>query len=465
MEKPHILLVTFPSQGHINPGLQFAKRLTKIGVKVTFSTSVSAHRRMTKNTTTESLISYAPFSDGYDEGFKSGVDDLNHFMMSMRRFGSQNLKAIISEKINQGPPFTSIVYSILIPWVGKLARELHIPSTHLWNQPATLFDIYYDYFRGYGDVITDHISDPSYVVNLPHLPPLATRDLPSFFSPSNQYSFALTLFKEQFEILDEETNPKVLVNTFDALEAEPLSAVDKYKLVGVGPLIPSAFLDGKDPSDTSFGGDLFKGSKDYIEWLNTKPEASVIYVSFGSISVLSRTQMEEMGRALLDTGRPFLWVIREGGVDGQEKEKDKLSCKEELEKQGMIVPWCTQVEVLSHPSVGCFVTHCGWNSTSESLASGVPVVACPQWTDQTTNAKLIADVWKTGVRLIRNEEGIAKAPEMKRCLEVAMENEELRRNAKKWKDLAREAAKEGGSSYKNIKEFVDEVNGTVLSHH
>ena len=59
----------------------------------------------------------------------------------------------------------------------------------------------------------------------------------------------------------------------------------------------------------------------------------------------------------------------------------------------------SQVEVLSHGSLGCFVTHCGWNSTMESLGSGVPMVAFPQWTDQGTNAKMVQDVWKTGVRV------------------------------------------------------------------
>ena len=107
--------------------------------------------------------------------------------------------------------------------------------------------------------------------------------------------------------------------------------------------------------------------------------------------------MEEIGHGLLKCGSPFLWVIREE-QDG-DKMEDKLSCKDELEKQGKIVSWCSQVEVLKHPSVGCFLTHCGWNSTLESIASKVPIVACPLWNDQVCNAKLIHDIWKNGVRV------------------------------------------------------------------
>ncbi|PON71547.1 UDP-glucuronosyl/UDP-glucosyltransferase, partial [Parasponia andersonii] len=82
-----------------------------------------------------------------------------------------------------------------------------------------------------------------------------------------------------------------------------------------------------------------------------------------------------------------------------DKGGDELSCREELEKLGMIVPWCSQLEDLSSESFRCFVTHCVWNSTLESLASGVLMVAFPMWSDQRTNSKLIEEVWKTGVRV------------------------------------------------------------------
>ncbi|XWS44828.1 hypothetical protein CRYUN_Cryun15aG0082500 [Craigia yunnanensis] len=200
-----------------------------------------------------------------------------------------------------------------------------------------------------------------------------------------------------------------------------------------------------------------------IEWLNSKPESSVIYVSFGSLSVLAKPQMEELAKGLLEIGRPVLWVIRENGVEQKEEDQEGLRCRKELEMQGMIVPWCSQVEVLSHPSVGCFVTHCGWNSTFESLVSGVPMVTFPQCSDQPTNAKLVQDVWKTGVRVRENEERIVEGCEIKRCLELVMgggeRGEEMKRNAKKWKYLAREAAKENASSDKNLKTFVDELTG------
>ncbi|RVW67418.1 Crocetin glucosyltransferase, chloroplastic [Vitis vinifera] len=429
MGQHHFLIISLPLQGHINPALQFAKRLIRTGAHVTFAVSVSAHRRMPKDPTLPGLT-LVLFSDGYDDGIKYSDDHVQHSMSEIKRCGPETLRRITAMSADQGRPVTCLLHTILLTWAAELARSLQVPSALLWIQSATVFTIFYHYFNGYGDVVGDC---------------------------SNE---------EEMEALRKETNPKMLVNTFDALEAEALRAVDKVEVMGIGPLVPYAFLDAKDPSDTSFGGDILQDPSDCIDWLNSKPKSSVVYVSFGTLCVLSKQQMEKIARALLHSGRPFLWVIRSAPGNG-EVEEEKLSCREELEEKRMIVAWCPQLDVLSHPSLGCFITHCGWNSTLECLASGVPVVAFPQWTDQGTNAKLIEDLWKTGVRVTANEEGIVESEEIKRCLEVVMgrgeRGEELRRNAGKWKDLAREAVKDGGSSDYNLKVFLDELGqGSIL---
>ncbi|KAF1875689.1 hypothetical protein Lal_00006319 [Lupinus albus] len=466
----HFLLVAYPAQGHINPALQFAKRLIHLGAHVTFSTTLHLHRRISNKLTIPGL-NYVPFSDGYDNGFKAKHEsDFALYQSELKIRGSEFLSNIILSNAKDGShPFTCVVYTLILSWVAEVARGFHLSSALLWVQPATVFDIFYYHSHGYSDYIYDKTKDKesssSCSIELPGLPLLlAPNDLPSYLvassSSSNWSSVFLPMFEGHFRVLDNETNPIVLVNTFEALESEALRVVDKLNVISIGPLIPF---------DTSYGGDICHSSDDYIEWLDSKPELSVVYVSFGSFLVLSKIQTEELARALLDCGHPFLWVIREkektGEEENEKEEDEELSCIEELEKNGKIVKWCSQVEVLSHPSLGCFLTHCGWNSTMECLVSGVPVVAFPQKTDQKTNAKLIEDLWKIGVRVdhVVNDEEIVKGEEIKKCLEVVMGNgekgEELRRNAKKWKGLAKEALKEGGSSHKNLRGFLDEIVG------
>uniref|UniRef100_A0A7N2LW51 Glycosyltransferase n=1 Tax=Quercus lobata TaxID=97700 RepID=A0A7N2LW51_QUELO len=395
-------------------------------------------------------LSFATFSNGYNDGVVP-VEDRDKGWDQLKRNGSKALVDLIVSTANK----QCIVYTMLQHWATDVARELHLPSALLWIQPAMVLDICYCYYNGFADVIGNDDDDwPSCSIQLPGLPLLlATRDLPSFLLASNPYAFVHPIFQAQLEALEKESIPRVLVNTFDALEPEALKALEKLNLVAIGPLVPNAILGGRDSCN---------GSNDYIEWLNSKSESSVIYVSFGSLLVLNKQQMEEIARRLLDCGRPFLWVIRAKESGEEEKEEEKLSCREELEQMGMIVPWCSQVEVLSHPSLRCFVTHCGWNSTLESLVSGVPMVAFPHRLDQGTNAKLIEDVWKTGVRVMENKDGIVEGDEIRRHLELVVgdgeRGEAIRRNAKKWKELALEAANEvGSSSYNNLKAFVDEI--------
>ncbi|KAF7112282.1 hypothetical protein RHSIM_RhsimUnG0244800 [Rhododendron simsii] len=232
-------------QGHINPGLQYAKRLTKMGVEVTYATAFSALNRMTKSAATPPGLTFFGFSDGHDGGWD--MDNVDHQMEELKRRGSEAVAKLIISQAEKGKPFMHVVYTTLIPWAGQVAHDLHVPSTFLWIQPATILDIYYYYLNGYGDSIGKNMNDPSWSVELPGLPPVTGSDLPSVLLASNTYNFALPLLKQHFDMLDAQNNPKVLVNSFDALESEALRAIEKLNLVAIGPLIPSAFLGGKDP--------------------------------------------------------------------------------------------------------------------------------------------------------------------------------------------------------------------------
>ncbi|XP_074577113.1 UDP-glycosyltransferase 75C1 [Curcuma longa] len=459
--RQHYLVATFPFQGHINPALHLAKHLARAapGAHVTFSTSLSAHRRMfpsSPDSHSEDLLSYAPYSDGFDDGDTSGVLGFNRYMVEFKASGSRTFSRLIADLAADGRPVTCVIYTMLLPWAADVARDHGIPSVHYWIQPAAIFAIYYHYFHGYGALVDAHREDPSFVVTLPGLPPLQIRDLPSFLTAPDDHplSSVVGTLREGFAVLDWERNapsslralrPRILVNTFDELEPRAIAAVSEVEILTIGPLIPSW---------SSSGGDMFKADdKGYGEWLDAKPERSVVYVSFGSLHRCSALELEKLAAGLEATGRPYLWVVRK-----DDRDQAVGAAMLELEgPRGMVVEWCAQVRVLSHAAVGCFVTHCGWNSTLESLACGVPTVGVPRLSDQLSNAKMAKDEWGTGVTAEIGADGVVAAEELRRCVETVMGEESgegMRKRAREWKERARAAVSEGGSSDRNLRAFL-----------
>ena len=225
----------------------------------------------------------------------------------------------------------------------------------------------------------------------------------------------------------------------------------------IGPAIPSIYLDKRLEDDKEYGLNLFKPSMDTcMKWLETKKIGSVVYISFGSMAALGEEQMVEITSGLKNSNCYFLWVVRES-----ECKKLPSNFLQEIVEKGLVVSWCPQLEVLAHKAIGCFMTHCGWNSTLEALSLGVPMIAMPQWMDQTTNAKYIMDVWKVGVRIKVDEKGIVTKEEIELCIREVIggdRGKEMKRNLMKWMELAKEAVDKDGSSDKNIDEFVAKIS-------
>ena len=160
-----------------------------------------------------------------------------------------------------------------------------------------------------------------------------------------------------------------------------------------------------------------------------------------------------MRRGLEATGRPYLWVARTAADGGASSDGDPDP--DSGSARGLVVAWCDQVRVLAHPAVGCFVTHCGWNSALESVTRGVPMVAAPQWTDQPTVAWMVEARAGAGVRAGADGEGVVERGELRRCVEEVMGGggEAIRARCDRWRELAREAVAPGGTSERNLRAF------------
>jgi UDP:flavonoid glycosyltransferase YjiC (YdhE family) len=283
------------------------------------------------------------------------------------------------------------------------------------------------------------------------------RDLPTFIRTTDADDTMLTINIKRCE-LDAPAADGILLNTFDDLERVALDAI-RARLPNtftIGPLGPEVSPPSYLPSLTS---SLWKEDDRCVVWLDMQPaDGSVVYVNFGSITVVTREQMVEFARGLAAAGSPFLWVVRPDMVrDGVDMLPVPEGFAEEVAGRGLMVGWCDQEAVLGHRATGGFLSHCGWNSTVESLRARVPMLCWPFFSEQVTNCRYACDEWGVGVELSR-EAGQAEVEAAVR--ELMGDGEKaaaMRRKAAEWKEKAASAVAAGGSSQRNLDRFVDEV--------
>ncbi|CAK8578670.1 unnamed protein product [Lathyrus sativus] len=448
----HVLMVPYPSQGHINPMLQFSKRLSTKGVKVTMVTTIFISKTMHfKSSSLPSSLQFDFISDGYDQGGFYQVGNISTYLSHMKTIGSKDLKELIQKHNSSDYPIDCVVYDPLVQWVLDVAKEFDLLGVAFFTQMVAVNYIYYYVYHG---LLKLPIS--SLPISIPGLPLLEMKDTPSFVNHPGFYPAYYELVINQFCNIHKADI--ILVNSFYKLEDQAADSMSKVcPILTIGPAVPSFYLDKGVPNDKDNDLNLFELDSSAIDWLKSKAAGSVIYVSFGSMVCFSIEQMKEIALGLLASGSNFFWVI-----PNMEKKNISKELVEEIGSsgKGLIVNWIPQLEVLSNQAIGCFLTHCGWNSTLEALCLGVPMIGIPQWTDQPLNAKFVEDVWKVGIRVVVNENGIVTREEIVRCIREVLENDvgrEMRVNAKKWRELAVEAVSHGGTSDNNINQFVNRL--------
>ncbi|KAJ4842150.1 hypothetical protein Tsubulata_040833, partial [Turnera subulata] len=220
-------------------------------------------------------------------------------------------------------------------------------------------------------------------------------------------------------MIDTRTPSAVIWNTVECLEKPFLTELQKQCQVPSFPIGPMHKF-APDSSSNILGN----ADTGCITWLDKQTDNSVLYVC------IDEKEATEMAFALANGNQPFLWVQRPGLVIGCKwNEFLPEGFTQSVGQRGYIAKWAPQKEVLAHPAVGGFWSHCGWNSTLESATEGVPMICRPISGDQRVNARCASHVWGIGLQL---EEELLNRKEMERCVRKLMvdeEGEEMRQMA------------------------------------
>ncbi|GMH19635.1 hypothetical protein Nepgr_021476 [Nepenthes gracilis] len=296
------------------------------------------------------------------------------------------------------------------------------------------------------------------IFQVPGLPPFPATSMPLPLLDRNT-----EVYDEIVEIAAMMPNADgIIVNTFTSLEPKAVQALASEINIGDMPT-PAIYCTGPliMSSDKSGGAGGGSGMHECLTWLDSQPSRRVVFLCFGSLGVFSAEQLKEIATGLEISGQRFLWVVRSPPTGDRSKrfspppdpDLDLLLPNGFLDRtkdRGMVVKsWAPQVAVLSHESVGGFVTHCGWNSVLEAVCAGVPMVAWPLYAGQRFNKIMLVEEMKVALPINESEGGFVNSAEVagrvKQIIDSA-EGEEVRKRVVEMSNEAKVALSEAGSS-------------------
>ncbi|KAJ7548937.1 hypothetical protein O6H91_07G033700 [Diphasiastrum complanatum] len=478
----HVVVFAFHAQGHIIPAFNFSKQLASKGLFISF---VCAEHRMpgvrkihesqgsSSNIRLAALPERVPAGKlGVDQGLESFeyLVDIAETMEHDFELLMLDLLATQQSCSSPGAPIC-IISDLFLGWTQYVADKLKLPRYVFYPSPAAALCVamYLPNLIAQGlipikssESTKERESD---LISIPGIPPISPSDMPNALKescPIRRRDFAM----RNHLLLHKSSG--ILLNTFYELEQRSIEALqsdilnpNKVPIYPAGPILPEEI----------FGDNILHArpeivvsgvEKECLLWLNTRLPSSVLYISFGSIAVLSASQIREFALGLENSEQAFLWVLRPPPATDPTQSSIAAILPEGFQSRtqgrGLILSvWAPQLLILSHPSTGGFLTHCGWNSTLESICNCVPMLPFPQFAEQQIICNMLVNELKVGVEVKKGADGLAKSSEIEKVVRYVMRSEEggkMKARAGAMRKAAKTALLETGSSYKNLEAFL-----------
>ncbi|CAA6661203.1 unnamed protein product [Spirodela intermedia] len=455
----HIFIFPLMASGHLLPAVDIAKLFAEKGVRVSIITTAGEEPAIQASCRSSEagrrvrtlLVEWSSSAIGLPDSLSS-VKTLDMHMDFLMRTSA--LRPSFEQLVKDHHP-AAIVTDSFYPWTAEVAEEVGIPR--LVFDGRSFFTLCLSDKINLSTDTQESSADSGDRIVIPGIPHRIELIRSQLFDAKKMRPDFPDVFMKMKEA--EGRSYGTVVNSF--YELEPDYADHYRKVMGrkawhIGPVS----LCNKDPADSAMrGGRTTLEQTRCLTWLDSKAERSVLYVCFGSLSRFTETQLREIAGGLESSGHPFIWVVRNAGQGNYSGQWLPESFEERVVDSGtgmIIRGWAPQVLILNHVAIGGFLTHCGWNSSLESVAAGLPVVTWPIFADQFFNERLLVDLLKVGVDI-----GTVKAEEIAaavgRLMEDSPEAEERRSRARELKAAARWAMEEGGSSYNDLARLIQEL--------
>ncbi|WCJ17851.1 Anthocyanidin 3-O-glucosyltransferase [Euphorbia peplus] len=357
-------------------------------------------------------------------------------------------RSIDEAEVDSGKKITCLITDLTFSFaVGEIAKERNIPWIALWvPAPCSLPAFFhldllrhkYDNIDHIHNQITDRVLDI-----IPGLPPISFADLPMLefsglvekesIGPIRSVCSSMTRTIHEASV--------VVMNSYN--ELNPVLLIDYFNSKFQNLLFIGALTLSESSKEDVTG---------CLPWLDRQKPSSVVYICCGTGVGLPPEEITSLAEALESRNTPFLWSMKD-------ELKDHLPSGFLDKTNGKVVSWAPQSQILKHPSVGVYVTHCGFNSVFESIVGGVPMICRSVWIDNHINAKMVEEVWEIGVRV--NDGGKITKDGMMKSLEIIFENDQgkkIKENVNGLKHALIKAAGPDGVAGSDFKTLVQVIS-------
>lgn len=465
---PHFVIFPFMAKGHTIPLLYLARLLCQRNITVTIITtpanSPAIHSVLTGDHNIANIIEipFPKFIHGIPDGVESTDKLPSMSLFPLFASATKLMQPIFEQELEELQHVSCIISDTFLGWTQECADKFGIPRIGFFGMSCFAMTMYEILVRGKPHARTTSLDQP-FFISPNHFPKLKlTRN--DFDPPFNQLQpkgESIDFLMEQIFALSRSFG--LIVNSFHELES---SYADFWnRCFG-----PKAWCIGPFSSQAAVKEKEFEvGAPIWIRWLDRKLKEGehVLYVAFGTQAEISGEQFLEIAKGLENSMVSFLWVhSRLKGIMDDDQLLLLDGFEERVRDRGMVVRnWVDQMEILKHESVKGFLSHCGWNSVTESICAGVPILAMPFIAEQHLNARLVVEELCIGLRIKPSNgtvRGFVEAEEVERKVREMMMMERkrcemMRKKVKKLAQAACAAMGEGGSSRVNLDKLIQDV--------
>ncbi|XVF18751.1 hypothetical protein REPUB_Repub11eG0050200 [Reevesia pubescens] len=425
--KLHIAMFPWFAFDHFIPYLHLSNKLAEKGHKVSFLLPKGVQPKLENINHYPNLIQFFPLVFSHVDGLPPGAESTSNVPMQQQKYLAialdqtrDQVEAIL--KVNK----PDMIFYDFGYWIPAMARQIGIKP------------IYYAVVSSMSHgLITKKVAKEMSVEELIELPPgypsskvrIKAEELDEILFMAEDFGIGLS-FQDRIRTCVKESDA-IAFRTCREIDGKFCDYVAQRfgkSVLLSGPCLPE--IQTKQLEEK------------WVNWLSKFEPSSIVFCSLGSQNTLGKEEFQELLLGFELSGLPFLVALKppQGCLTIEEALPEGF--QDRVQGRGLVHGgWVPQEQLLSHPSIGCFVNHCGYGTMWEFLLiSDCQIVLIPEIGDQILNTRLMVEELKVAVEVEIGKNRKISRESLCKAIKLVMETDNemavlLKRNRSQLKQI------------------------------